>query len=196
MANKLFSTGGSNDGESGFMIWSFRDFRQVARNDRESGLLTFLKFVFLVGCLFVNSSYVRKSFSPLGKEENTLRSGQVCFCVLFLLLTHGWGRTIHSLCFYVTVFEKSLNSFFFFDRLYLPQMVTMVSPIQQVLITIRLWHPLVEKQGLCSALLNLSRFCTMVLHYMTSKARSQKVMQFVFMRRAHHPAVRKPKPFM
>lgn len=114
MANKLFSTGGSNDGESGFMIWSFRDFRQVARNDRESGLLTFLKFVFLVGCLFVNSSYVRKSFSPLGKEENTLRSGQVCFCVLFLLLTHGWGRTIHSLCFYVTVFEKSLNSFFFF----------------------------------------------------------------------------------
>lgn len=96
------------------MIWSFRDFRQVARNDRESGLLTFLKCVFLVGCLFVNSSYVRKSFSPLGKEENTLRSGQVCFCVLFLLLTHGWGCTIHSLCFYVTVFEKSPNSFFFF----------------------------------------------------------------------------------
>lgn len=35
-----------------------------------------------------------------------------------------------SLCFYVTVFEKSLNFFFFFfDRLLTPQMATIVSAI-------------------------------------------------------------------
>lgn len=81
--NKSLSTGSSNDGKSGFTIWSFRGLRQVARKDRESGLLIFKKCVCLVVCLFVNSSYLRKYFSPLGQGKNTLRSGQVCFVFCF-----------------------------------------------------------------------------------------------------------------
>ena len=104
----------------------------------------------LFGCLYVNSSYLRNISGPLERRRKhwDLDACVFVFCFYF----DPWLRSYNKFSVFLCdcIWEKPE---FFFDELYLPQIATTISPIQQVLTTIWLCHSSYWEAG--------SVFCTL-----------------------------------
>ena len=104
----------------------------------------------LFGCLYVNSSYLRNISGPLERRRKhwDLDACVFVFCFYF----DPWLRSYNKFSVFLCdcIWEKPD---FFFDELYLPQIATTISPIQQVLTAIWLCHSSYWEAG--------SVFCTL-----------------------------------